>query len=74
MLDVLYTLEAHRHNEYHARTSTWMNQKGYRTNAYFFLRVEMLNVLFLEALRLNNMPRFLRLIVRCARRNNLPGL
>ena len=38
-----------------------MNQKGYRTTAYFFffsrLRVEMLNVLYiLEALRHNNMP------------------
>ena len=29
----------------------------------FFLRVEVLNVLFLEALRLNNMPGFQRLIL-----------
>ena len=40
-----------------------MNQKGYRTTAYFFLRVKILNVLFLEALRFNNMPGFLRLIL-----------
>ena len=40
-----------------------MNQKVYKTTAYFFfvvflrLRVEMLNVLYiLEALRHNNMP------------------
>ena len=38
---------------YHAMTSTWMNQKGYRTTASFFLRDEMVNVPFLEALRLN---------------------
>ena len=71
MLNVLYILEALRHFEYHARTSIWMNQKGYRTTATFFLRVEMLNVLFLEALRLNNMPGMPRLILRCARRDNL---
>jgi len=48
---MLYILEAHRH-EYHARTSTWMNQKGYRTTAFFSLRVEMQNVFYiLEALR-----------------------
>ena len=63
MLNVLYILEALRHNEYHARTSTWMNQKGYRTTVYFSLRVKILNVLFLEALRLDNMPGFLRLIL-----------
>ena len=53
---MLYILEAHRH-EYHARTSTWMNQKGYRTTAFFFGRVEMLNVFYiLEALRHNQIP------------------
>ena len=63
MLNVLSILEALRHNEHQARTSTWMNQKGYRTTAYFFLRVKMLNMLFLEALRLNDMPGFLQLIL-----------
>ena len=54
-----------------------MNQKGYRTTAYFFLRVKILSVLFLEALRLNNMPRFLRLILAdfaVRRMDNLPDL
>ena len=50
-------------HEHQARTSTWMNQKGYRTTAYFFLCVKMLNMLFLEALRLNDMPGFLQLIL-----------
>ena len=40
MLNLLYILEALRHNTNNtdARTSTWMNQKGYRTTtlAYFF--------------------------------------
>ena len=37
MLNMLYIpLEALRHNKCHARTSTSMNQKGYRTTAYFF--------------------------------------
>ena len=40
-----------------------MNQKGSKTTAYVFLRVKILNVLFLESLRLNNMPGFLRLIL-----------
>ena len=47
-----------------------MNQKGYRTTALlFFLRVEMLNVLYiLEALRLNYiMPGYLRSSLRCVR-------
>ena len=35
MLNVLYILEALRH-EYHARTSTWLNQKGYGTTFNFF--------------------------------------
>ena len=35
MLNVLYILEALRH-EYHARNSTWMNQKGYGTTFNFF--------------------------------------
>ena len=49
---VIY-LEAQRH-EHHARTSTCMNQKGYRTTAFFFLRVEMLNVFYiLEAFKHN---------------------
>ena len=60
MLNVLYILEAVRH-EYHARTSsTWMNQKGYGTAfncLFFFFRVEMLNVFYiLEALGHNYMP------------------
>ena len=57
MLNVLYILEALRH-EYHARTSTWLNPKGYGTTFNFFvLGVEMLNVFYiLEALRHNYMP------------------
>ena len=57
MLNVLYILEALRH-EYDARNSTCMNQKGYGTTFNFFvLRVEMLNVFYiLEALRHNCMP------------------
>ena len=77
MLNVLYILEALRHNEHQARTSIWMNQKGYRTTAYFFLRVKILSVLFLEALRLNNMPGFLQLILAdfaVRRMDNLPVL
>ena len=42
------------------RTSTWVNQKGYRTIAFFFfrLRIKMLHVLYiLEVLRhINIMP------------------
>ena len=34
---MLYNLEGLRHNEYHANTSTWTNQKGYRTTVYFIL-------------------------------------
>ena len=53
MLNMLYILEARR-REHQARTSTWMDQKGYRTTAFFFLGVEMLNVFYiLEALRHN---------------------
>ena len=41
-----------------------MNQKGYKTTAYFFfLRVEMLNVLYI----LEATTGYLRLSLRCAR-------
>ena len=36
MLNVLCILEALRHKYHHARTSTWVNQKRYRTTPYFF--------------------------------------
>ena len=37
MLNVLYTLEALRNKNIMLRTSTWVNQNGNRTIAYFFL-------------------------------------
>ena len=45
-----------------------MNHKGYRKLPnYILLQIERLDVLYiLEALRENNMPGFLRLILRCA--------
>ena len=46
-----------------------MNHKGYRKLPnYILLQIERLDVLYiLEALRENNMPGFLRLILRCAK-------
>ena len=61
MLNVLYILEALRHNNMPGLLPGW-NRKDIE-QLPFFLRVEVLNVLFLEALRLNNMPGFQRLIL-----------
>ena len=62
MLNVLYILEALRHNNVPGILPGW-TRKDIEQLHFFFLRVEVLNVLFLEALRLNNMPGFQRLIL-----------
>ena len=61
MLNVLYILEALRHNNMPGLLPGWTRKDI--ENCLFFLLVEVLNVLFLEALRLNNMPGFQRLIL-----------
>ena len=62
MLNVLYILEALRHNNMPGLLPGW-TRKDIEQLPFFFLRVEVLNVLFLEALRLNNMPGLQRLIL-----------
>ena len=61
MLNVLYILEALRHNNMPGLLPGWTRKDIEQLP--FFLRVKVLNVLFLEALRLNNMPGFQRPIL-----------
>ena len=59
MLNVLYILEAHRHNDIMPGLLPGWTRKDIEQLPNFFLRlrVEMVNVLYiLEALRHNNMP------------------
>ena len=57
MLNVLYILEALKHNNIMPRLLPWWTRKDIEqlSNFFFWLPIEMLNVLYiLEALRHNN--------------------